>query len=217
MLSSVLDNPPTSRYKELPGSMLVIVHFCPVHFWTVSSKPNSLSLLSKSSRHRFDFLFCIEPLWVEKEKEKKRRLFRLTLYFLGDGSTSFQPFFFFFEISACVHATGWQTLRRASLLTPFTARRPRRQSQNNTGRTRAEKSFCMSNKTRSSPSVSLSAATVKPQTLSSVVELSDLLGNAACAVDHFIVFYFVSVLLRLLFYYSLKNLLLISQKLLICF
>lgn len=74
----------TSRYKALPGSRLVIVHFCPLHFWTVSSKPNSLSLLSTSSRHRFDFLFCMEPLWGEREggKNKNKKMTYSTLHSL---------------------------------------------------------------------------------------------------------------------------------------
>lgn len=112
-----------TRYKEPPGSTLVIVHFCPVHFWTVSSKPNSLSLLSTSSRHRFDFLFCMEPLCMgrktkKKEKEKKDLFHSI----LCCSSTSFQ---IHLEISACGRVTGSQTLQRASHPTPFTPKRRR--------------------------------------------------------------------------------------------
>lgn len=80
----------TSRYKALPGSRLVIVHFCPLHFWTVSSKPNSLSLLSTSSRHRFDFLFCMEPLCGERERggECKNDLFHSS--FFGSAPVHFR-------------------------------------------------------------------------------------------------------------------------------
>lgn len=77
-VSSTLSTP---RYKVPPaGRTLVMVHFCPVHFWTVSSKPNSLSLLSTSSRHRFDFLFCMEPLWGGEKREEKKDLFHSSFF-----------------------------------------------------------------------------------------------------------------------------------------
>lgn len=97
-----------------------MVHFCPVHFRTVSSKPNSLSLLSTSSRHRFDFLFCREPLCTEeqiqKERDSETETEIITLSILRFISDSLR-------ISACVRAAGSQPPRRAELLTPFTPKR----------------------------------------------------------------------------------------------
>lgn len=61
-----------AHHRALPGSVLVMDHFCPVHFWRASWYPNSLSLLATSSRHRFDFLFWMEPPWKKKQVDQKQ-------------------------------------------------------------------------------------------------------------------------------------------------